>query len=369
MEGRSLLIKEYKRLLSTYGLIDPLSSSKKFMPEWHEKWMPKLREEEIRANEIEGVITNVHCQNKNIDLGENPSYQTLIDYLNKEIEDALKRLKIKLPNPVFAGEFPTGCFNALAYPYSNGCILLLNTGLTVLLYKFASAISHIIRFASFDASGNAISETIRGKSTLDYVDVILAISNIINEYRLTGSSFAAQRLPAISTQKGAYVGGLTMAANRFVLAHEYGHILLGHTKSPMLSTYKTPVGEINIITESWEKEIEADLKGCEIVLASVSPSLESSDYLTDISLNIAGTLFFFSLDDIVTRVVETIKDTSLTVESTHPPSSHRAKLVREYWERHFDSELLSSADKLVESISNIGDDIIARIKFDRMRTF
>src|SRR5882762_931091 len=82
--------------------------------------------------------------------------QFLVDHISEEIEKSIGRAGLHLNAEFFAGEFPTGSFNAQACLVSNGTLLLLNTGLMVFLHKASKLVSHSIRFAPFGSDGKPI---------------------------------------------------------------------------------------------------------------------------------------------------------------------------------------------------------------------
>jgi hypothetical protein len=254
----------------------------------------------------------------------------IIRELSSEVIEAIKRSQYcqrfgKLA--VYAGEFPTGDINALATRVPSGFLALINIGLvrfiesTVLLY--------IVSHRQADPLGGEILDR----------DVLTLMRAILLTYLAQTEPIKTE----VDTSK--FRCNLTQAVLyslfknsclRFVLAHEFGHILAGHLDQPILLQQKirTPVGRIEVVPKSWKQEYEADAIAIELLLhfptiAAPSKTMaDSADLLRGYSL--AAPFFFFGLDLLLRRVFELLLGESESekldeeeLNTTHPPPLKR----------------------------------------------
>jgi hypothetical protein len=227
---------------------------------------------------------------------------------------------------IFVGDFPTGSFNACSVMVDNGYLVLINSGLVTMLKQVAEML--------WMGDPNDVT------MSPDNIAVIEGISEVVAAYFKYDDSFFGPRqinygLRSIFSQT------LSKACLKFVIAHEYGHVLAGHFAKPSVTTARIPTGagEIDVIVKNWREELEADKIAYCILLGTdkfedvdlrvIDRALGGGDVdwgtafkATDLKCNLVAPFIVFLLDGIVTQVESRVaKRTSFS--QTHPDCNTR----------------------------------------------
>jgi hypothetical protein len=250
----------------------------------------------------------------------------IVDYLVKSITDALPEEKRQqLQDKVFAGDFPTGDFNAhaIGVPSRSGYVFLLNVGLMSLLYDTVKVLISQSKWARFSGRGEVILGTEHGDTELSYQQAGTYLRGTIKKYVQLGKYAPLTQHYAIKGEsRNLILSMLVLSAERFVLAHEFGHAILGHLDNAKTASISVPyIGiEIPVISKSWEQEFDADFTGLALVLGCLPE--ERKDRFSDFEweVGIAGPFLFFEL----ARLIERVGDVKYV---SHPPSEQRSKLL------------------------------------------
>lgn len=108
---------------------------------------------------------------------------------------------------------------------------------------------------------------------------------------------------------------LALATERFVLAHEYAHLLEGH-----LGTSRERTAN-DWLHRTREQELQADETGALLVLRGLKEEADPMMAQGAIYLAVTGPLFFFVIDHLITRVRRELDGIPHSVRlSGHPTS-------------------------------------------------
>jgi hypothetical protein len=257
-----------------------------------------------------------------------------IEMLAEEVEQAIRgieKYRRSLTTDVYAGEFPTGSINAQAVKVDDGFLMLINSGLMTVLTQVAE----------FLVAGDPdkVGDKDANRATID------GIVGVLEAYLRFGDPFLGPRPMSGAQGKMFAVHTLAHATQRFVVAHEYGHVIAGHLDDHVmrLEQLDTRVGPISVIKkEDLRQELEADVIAHKILLGvedykkidldaidkGYERNVSGSDLIRAFELKaaIAAPFFFFTIDIILNTVAEVVGSVLGTVRpenDTHPLSTAR----------------------------------------------
>lgn len=150
--------------------------------------------------------------------------------------------------------------------------------------------------------------------------------------------------PLVGGILGMAASLMTAAAEKFVVAHEYGHILAGHWAKPNAELVKveSKLGTIEVLRKNYEQEFEADDIGYRLTLGVAStkdfnlgtidaahsgnpdamPAAHRQECL------IAGPFVLLRIDAILRKFQAAhLADGNPTSDDTHPPAAERIKAL------------------------------------------
>jgi hypothetical protein len=264
-------------------------------------------------------------------LGKHRPLAFSVEMLFRDVEQAADEYEWSSRTSVYAGQFPTGLFNAQAVGVADGALLLINTGLMMFIYQCAKLLFLNVQLTLHDDAGAQHGSV---SQQMTNAEIIEALSDIILAYRFRRNSTFATRFPFESGLRGLLTATLAQSAERFVLAHEYGHAIAGHlTGGRAVRQIVTDNGlRIELLSKSWEEEIEADLYGAHLVLPPSKRTIDSEGALQPLGFRLAGPLFFFALDDLISTIDETIFGRGGAEITDHPPASMRIDAIQMWYE-------------------------------------
>jgi hypothetical protein len=296
----------------------------------------------------------------------------------KDICRVLNDMNIPLAKEIYFEEFPTRQFNACVKPTPSGLLCLLNTGLLKLIYHVA-----VVSFGSVYGEIN-LNKVDKNFSLLDIST--LAVIRIIINY-LNGKDHTHVLIDGFSIEDDGLfaASGLSYAIRLFVLAHEIGHIALGHSENlgrEIIASHAVDVVESEVNTEKYENKV--------IVSRSQTEEFEADKFAQEILLHIderkyflapiaSGGLGFLIIHLMIITVYSKISGISvadLSQSESHPSSLSRIKMLDEllsvYYSNRDDRENLSNCIVLQKVLSKIeqstivqdGEDIIVQIGQD-----
>ncbi len=124
---------------------------------------------------------------------------------------------------------------------------------------------------------------------------------------------------------------MTTAAEEFVLAHEFSHILNGDFE---VSGISSPESDNSI-------ESRADLTASEIVFTRQNWSGKTNQGRNQTKFFVSGIMLFFGLHQLLTEVGEQYYNRPQS--ESHPRSDFRSKHLLDRFEKKFDQEILGNA--------------------------
>jgi Peptidase U49 len=233
-----------------------------------------------------------------------PHIQGVLDNEMLELTGWLKAQKIKLPFEILASIYPTGQLNARAVPVAGrGALLLVNAGLMDLIFMLLK-----INIALPTPNG--------APPLLTEERAERALAEVFNAYLYGSGSLGAWKLPRLPAAQEFNLGFVLRRAEQFVLAHEIGHVVLGHIDHD--DTQRLHAGHYTP-----EQENEADSFAVKLLVEAHKriPNWQASaSYL-------AGAIMtFFAIAEVL-RALETSFGLSTASAETHPSTTERSNRV------------------------------------------
>jgi hypothetical protein len=186
------------------------------------------------------------------------SLQDLLGRQAAQLLGALKDAGKELPFPIFVGIYPTGEFNARVRPAGDGALLLINAGLMDLIFS----VLKINLASSFDPGK---------KPLLEEWQAAMVLAESFNAYLYGGGSMKAWPLPRLNRGRESVLGYVLHAAEAFAVAHEIGHVVLGHVH---LSGPPAARASVQLTPET---ELAADAFAVDLVASAMGVS-KSDDH-------------------------------------------------------------------------------------------
>lgn len=232
----------------------------------------------------------------------------------------------KLEHRIYVGEFPTGDFNAQAVrePAGDGYVFLINKGLMMLVNTVVKIVLSQATWASRDDAGCLDASTVTDSPALTNQEAATYLADTIKQYLSYGRwrPTSGHARIVLSGGIGMMQAMLTHYTELFVLAHEFGHALLGHLEGNSRQMLALPGGgqAIEVISKSVQDEFAADYTAGFILLTIAGR--ESSDRLGHLQkeMALAAPFLFFEIG----RLLEEASQTSST---THPRCQHRSEQI------------------------------------------
>ncbi|MFI7547800.1 hypothetical protein [Actinoplanes sp. NPDC049599] len=242
------------------------------------------------------------------------------DAVDAGIRRTLAVSRVDVPAGTQVGEFPHRSLHARAHTFAGGTLILLDTGLRPLLDRMAGTLVASQLTSSRDAQGAARYQA--------------ALLQQRQQRAETDDAFAAavagylRREPAAADPQNTFGFFMARSAERFVLGHEYGHLLAGHRHTP-------PDGD----PRNARREYEADELAAMLILRGIDDGAEFRWR----ALAVAGPFLFLAVEQLVNRVRG-------AADGTHPPPEERTALLRRVFEQAGARGLLHFAEAWVSSL-------------------
>lgn len=189
---------------------------------------PNIGEDELR--ELARKATHLASSNAN----------ALLEHLSESLRQRFAEVQIHVPESLCVGAFPTRSFNALTVKRPDGFLVLLDNGC----------------FQICEIAVHCLACNVAGKNTSKWFTEILErywilkeLPNDKNLQKFDDELEAGHRQIALK---------LLTAVEEFALAHELGHIVLGHHPSSQLDV-PTSGADIEVSIRQWNQEFAADL--------------------------------------------------------------------------------------------------------------
>jgi hypothetical protein len=254
------------------------------------------------------------------------------DAVDAGIRRTLAASRIDVPAGTRIGEFPHRGLHARAHTAPGGTLILLDTGLRPLLDRMAGTLVAAQLTTSRDDQGAARYRAALLQQRQQRADTDGAFAAAVTGY--------LSREPAAADPRNTFGFFMARSAERFVLGHEYGHLLAGHRHTP-------PGGD----PDDARREYEADELAAMLILRGVDAAAEFRWR----ALAVAGPFLFLAVEQLVNRVRG-------TTDGTHPPPTERTVLLRHIFEQAGARGLLHFAEAWVSSLLLRESSIVARAR-------
>jgi hypothetical protein len=275
---------------------------------------------------------------------DNPG-QALLTMVSNEILGALASSGIDLPCPVYVAPYPRRSFDARTRMVDGGALILVNVGFPLLVSQFIAVLSLSVQTGTSSSDGafdpHVPTEAFRQQEETAYH----ALANALVAYIDSGEPWQAKVLTVSEGWRGKLAHYHTMAVLRFVVAHEFGHVLADHldTRSELWEP------------RSWQQESEADQLGALIVLNHMDQCEQLENFFVA-----SGPFLFFAIDHLIIRVRNEILGIPHRMgNKAHPPSDERAAALRGMFVRAYGPGVLHVADSCVHWMSWREEPILA----------
>jgi hypothetical protein len=308
MFNKEKLEKEFRQYSKDHGfkyedkVLDP-EFLEKLLTEYSYKISPSedfkqkhatfFSENESIEKELEEIRERA-TKDKNITQSErwDQNLQSLKDWTLKQYQE----LNYNIPDDFLVKQNPNGVFNASAVKLKYGKIVFYNVGIMSLLNK-------IIKILAWEAVAEMEGE-------LERENINSLITIFILGYIANDNARSLPRLPGIPASLRYTFGQLLDNAEKFVMAHEFGHLI----NEDFEKEYPEPengVDELLINIKKWQEEFNADHKAAECMLhwylrqremISLSRLDDKKKYLRVFSNVLAGPLFFLGIADMIIEV-------------------------------------------------------------------
>lgn len=274
-------------------------------------------------------------------------YADVLGWMNSEINLVLARSGIPLPaGQVYVAPYPHPSFDSQAVPVPGGSVILINTGFLSLVFEVTRVMSSSVQSFTRNSDGSIDvhrpTEDFRIRERMAYA----ALARSLLTYIDSGKSWVSPSQPLSEgwRKSEALIGA--WAILRFVIAHEFGHVLAGHLTSAFSEGG----------SGGWQKEREADQLGALILLRQIDEHDDDPQKYWTAS----GPFAFFAIDHLITRVRnEVVGIPHGLVDASHPPSDERAAALRDLFIESHGPTILHVADCHVEWMSWREEPILA----------
>jgi hypothetical protein len=201
---------------------------------------------------------------------------------------------------VLVGSAPTGSINARAIrvPLSPDCLLLFDSGLR-------SFVRETVRIATLAATElEASSASVSDIETFRFgADTVLQFGDLLGAATISRDPRRRFLKPE---NPGGWVAQVALEASIecFILAHEYAHLLEGHTDEARLTASMIGDMEIHEWRRNWKDELDADRWAGRILMVAMRDEMGAvvdpeEGSAMNLCLALAGPSIFFSMASIL----------------------------------------------------------------------
>ncbi|MBB5344461.1 hypothetical protein [Tunturibacter empetritectus] len=232
----------------------------------------------VSKSYLEGGITDL-TSSKDIPLPtcyENPLLFIMLYQYASDIELARRALHLPLSHPMRFGSLPSNDINAYTYVFSDTReeVVAINYELSPFIYhmtELAATISHLSQITGDRSDSELVTQALLSMAHNPEAK---------KTFTETLSSFVLGkpvREPQISPDDFMLVISFAAGMERFVYAHEYAHVILGHvSSSEFIPLGATGDSEHVVLLRTWRQEMDADALGYKLLLHAMAGA-ESQD--------------------------------------------------------------------------------------------
>lgn len=338
------------------------SLSPQEMAEWRAAW--KLRTEENDRLELPTRFEN------------RPRYIQMMR-LSRQIEESATEIGYNLPLHLQIGTLPTGKVNAVAKPFpkSGEYLVLFESGMFVFTLLLSKAFTRAMPpegVREVRLLYSMVDEDWQ-RSLAENPEIVRRFQEVICAYLFTGTPYNAPQYLA-EEPYGTLAEWLHLPTTLFVMGHEYGHIIRGHSgtdqdSAPPTQNDKDESGKdeseekaqlVAHVTRKWQQEFEADVQGLELMRHATA----KQDY--SLALSYWGAEFFLICNQIVENSISVMRtgeeSDPVQASDTHPPAWVRRDRLRQVLQNSYPHDEIQVPIQLVEHLERIGEALWAQTK-------
>jgi len=297
--------------------------------------------------------------------------KVFLDALSADVLRAMPEdVRQRLEDQVYVGKFPTGDFNAQALRVpGGGYVFLINVGLMMLIYDAAKVVFSQAAWqagkrwtvgsprtelqmieTAFKADGDS-STTDDNAHVLSFDAAAKRLQESIRSYVRHSEWHPASDPEHFVIQGRSQTEVLTTlveAAERFVVAHEFAHAMLGHLENAATALLAVPQGKQPIyeLQKTWMDEIAADANAVILLIFGAPRQLENPSERLLFEMALAGPLFFLAVGGL-------IEEETAEKPRTHPPAVQRRQALREWLSKKLPQPAFSLADCSVQMLEQL----------------
>lgn len=290
----------YQTYLAKRGLeekdVDPIIDRSKISPEAHAQLLlgfiqaTKENDKKLLAPILDMMATIVLEQNTN----------RLIGRMVHQLLSDLSGTAHKIPE-FFAGVAPTNSINAQCVYEGDLALVLIDTG-------------------CFDMIEAAMTSFVSKRNETEQAELLI---RILEDYFINGIPIDPLIADHPSINWGNRIVSIFCTAiEEFVIAHELGHLVLGHISNSAARQIELRDGsEMLIQTKNHKQEYQADVWALRL-LAARAKNREDSDLALELACS--GVLMFLTIGLMIEAMAESRK---MPIRDTHPPIENRMYLA------------------------------------------
>jgi hypothetical protein len=221
----------------------------------------------------------------------------LMSQMAYSLREDLRKAGVSIPD-FFAGVYPTGYINAFRVIEAGIPLVLIATG-------------------CFEMIETAVAAFISKRNETEKAELLIAALDAFFMKGTTPQPASADH-PSIDWRSGV-VPGLTTGIEEFVIAHEIGHICLGHTKGK--NRYALPLCDgttLSVVDNGHKQEYEADIWALEKLVARAMKAEGDRD--TKLLVTCSGALMFLTIGLMIEAIADSRKR---PIVDSHPPAENR----------------------------------------------
>jgi hypothetical protein len=241
---------------------------------------------------VAGVAVNLVSQHDNTNL--------IIYTVAKQLANDFRSYGIVAPG-FYAGVFPTDSFNAQSRLFRGSRLVLLDTG----CIEMAQAV---------------VTSFLSQKSEAAKVDDLATAVNQYIDYRVRPDS-RELAIPGVTGGMAALAEMLNAVAY-FMIAHELGHLVLGHAKEDCSERYSPPNNKPEVIDKTELQEFQADIWACH---ALTEMRVQRSTSTADLGFGLAGPMIALGIGLTIERAN---KSRGIKLVGNHPSSAARLYMIQ-----------------------------------------
>ncbi len=385
------LSKEVNAFLGEFGVeVEAVDLSRVPWESIIKQWRKSAAAQGLPDFDLDGRSDEEAIEHRKSLQTEHPQ-EDLLKQLLTEIEAAAAKINEAPGAPVISAIFPWAGSNARVATLASGFAIVIDAGWFSLLQDVFGIYIASTPMVLIDATTGKKTHELPPEMTMEDATSLLAAAalrylRVVNQPSST---------PFLGAARGMKQDDLTLHTLRFILAHEYGHLLAEHVGDFGPANEVVPfklkgwvyfANDETTLTEdqmraksieetrSRDREILADQFGFDLCLANIVP-VEDNDMqgAIELSLRLSGIFAFFDLSSFVdTLMMDAGSPGPGEMGMTHPAIAERQKIIKS-WVKHLGAEpALGHVNEFSEWLASVSTEgrrlVSAEISEHRKRT-